>query len=366
MDTDNEQEKMKTFTRHLLVFITMLLCGTSSHAADLITQQITINVEKAGTLPDKIGNARLPLITNLKLIGELNGTDFKYLHEYGTEITALDLEEAKIVEGGESYSGDNHLQSYCTSNNTIGTYMFYDFARMSSIILPEDVTSIEPCAFWGCSALASLNIPLSVISIGQYAFYECSSLVSINIPSNVTSIGLRVFAGCTSLASINIPSSVTYIGNGAFYGCTSLASINIPSSVTSIGDYAFSGCASLSSITIPSSVTSIGDYVFSGCTALSTICLQSTTPQNIEKIGLEEGILTIYIPKGTYMDYWMSNWGNFNLVEYDVTGVEDIKTSDDGEEVSRYSINGTRLSAPTKGINIIKTRDGNVRKVIVK
>ena len=78
--------------------------------------------------------------------------------------------------------------------------------------------------------------------IGNDAFKDNTTLTSITIPNSVTSIGNNAFSGCSSLASITIPNSVTSIGNGAFYGCSSLASITIPNSVTTIGNSAFSGC----------------------------------------------------------------------------------------------------------------------------
>ena len=94
-------------------------------------------------------------------------------------------------------------------------------------------------AFWDCNGLTSINIPNSVTSIGEWAFEECSHLTDINIPSSVTSIGSQTFMQCLRLKSINIPSSVTSIGKEVFSFCSSLTSINIPNSVTSIGRAAF-------------------------------------------------------------------------------------------------------------------------------
>jgi len=104
-----------------------------------------------------------------------------------------------------------------------------------------------------------------VVEIGDSAFSGCSSLTSITLPDSVTSIDYFAFSGCSSLTSISIPDSVTSIGSFAFEGCYSLTSITLPDSVTSIDYFAFSGCSSLTSISIPNSVTSIGDSAFWGC-----------------------------------------------------------------------------------------------------
>ena len=77
------------------------------------------------------------------------------------------------------------------------------------------------------------------------AFSGCSSLTSVTIPNSVTSIGYWAFSGCSSLKSVTIPNSVTSIGNSAFSDCKSLTSVTIPNSVTSIGEWAFDGCKSL-------------------------------------------------------------------------------------------------------------------------
>jgi hypothetical protein len=94
---------------------------------------------------------------------------------------------------------------------------------------------------------------------------NCTNLTSIIIPNSVTSIGEEAFRFCTGLTSIIIPESVISIGKGAFYKCTGLTSITIPDSVTSIREGVFEGCSGLISIIIPESVTSIGDYAFYSC-----------------------------------------------------------------------------------------------------
>lgn len=112
---------------------------------------------------------------------------------------------------------------------------------------PNDITSVKASSN---KALTYIQIPNTVTSIedggyGESAFGKCTSLTSVTLPDSLTSIGSFSFNGCNKLASINIPESVKSISNGAFNACRSLVSINIPEGLTSIGYNAFEGCAAL-------------------------------------------------------------------------------------------------------------------------
>ena len=136
-----------------LTLMFMLLGCLSLYAADndLITKQITINLQNAGTLPDRIASSKKYKITNLKIIGEINGTDLSMIREmagrnsegYYTDgkLSVLDLSGAKIVEGGDYY--------YYTSNDIIGSYAFYGCYRLTSLTLPAGITEIGEGAFSG-------------------------------------------------------------------------------------------------------------------------------------------------------------------------------------------------------------------------
>ena len=419
---------MRTFTlKGLFVTAVFMLLGCLAiHAADgdLITKQITIKLEEAGTLPSKIGDTKKYKITNLKIMGEINGTDLRFIREMagcdykgmGTEgkLVTLDLSEAKIVEGGDFYYGyydyyDHNSYYYTTSDDVIGDYAFSGCSSLTSLTLPSSVTSIGEFAFRYCSGLTSLTIPSGVTTIDYYAFADCRGLTSLTLPSSVTSIGGHAFAWCSGLTSLTLPSSVTEIDWSAFERCNNLKECNclldsdletclayshddwtkipvdeikyyhngqeltkleIPSGVDKIGSYSFYKGVNLTSLTLPSSVTSIGSSAFEGCSGLTSVYVSWKSPLSIfastfKDANTEKCIL--YVPKGTYDDYWLSNWGIFaNIVEYDATGINHIMTSGDAKEISRYAADGQRLEVPAKGLNIVKYSDGCVKKVVVQ
>ena len=144
---------------------------------------------------------------------------------------------------------------------------------------------------------------LPVTSIGGRAFY-LSGLTSVTIPNSVTSIGDWAFTSCWGLTSVTIPDSVASIGDGAFYECESLTSVTIGASVTSIGDSAFSGCFGLTSVTIGSSVTSLGDQAFVECLYLIDVYFKGNAPSLGENVFDEYwSSATIYYLEGT------TGWG---------------------------------------------------------
>ncbi len=220
---------------------------------------------------------------------------------YALDIYASNSEKSKIdcrddgyifyADGGTVYllgynGSDTDLvlpNDYNGKKYIIYQYAFRAHSNITSITIPDNVTSIGYSAFEGCSGLTNITIPDSVTSIGNYAFHGCSSLTSIELGENskLESICNYAFYNCRSLTRITIPDSVTSIGDHAFWGCSRLTSITIPDSVTSIGNYAFYDCQGFTSITIPDSVTSIGNYAFYECSGLTSI----TIPNSVTSIG---------------------------------------------------------------------------------
>lgn len=169
--------------------------------------------------------------------------------------------------------------------------------NLTSITIPNSVTSIGNEAFRDCNGLTSIVIPNSVKSIGHIAFCDCSSLASVTLGNKVSSIGSTAFAGCSSLTSITMPDSVTSIGNNAFRGCSSLTSMSIPNNTTIIARQVFSWCTSLTCVMISNGVTEIEPCAFEYCVALSNIKFNGTKEQweAIQKHELWNTNLDLYM-----------------------------------------------------------------------
>ena len=162
------------------------------------------------------------------------------------------------------------------SVETIGTYAFQNCSKLTSITIGNSVKTIGDYAFYGCTGLTGeLIIPDSVETIGTYAFQNCSKLTSVTIGNGTTSIGGRAFSGCSGLTGeLIIPDSVETIGNYAFQNCNKLTSVTIGNSVTSIGQRAFSGCSGLTGeLVIPDSVQTIESNTFQSCSNLTSVII---------------------------------------------------------------------------------------------
>jgi hypothetical protein len=195
---------------------------------------------------------------------EQNG-DYTYIMSNG-EATIT-----KYTGSGGSITVPSTLGGYTTV--AIGYKAFYYCTTLTSITIPDNVTTIGYQAFYSCTSLSTVNIGNKVNTIGDNAFYYCTSLSSLTIPNNVTTIGYQAFYSCTSLSYIALGENLKTIGNNAFAYCSSLTNVTIPDNVTTIGYNVFAYCSSLTSVTIGNSVTSLGDTMFAYSSSLTSIII---------------------------------------------------------------------------------------------
>ena len=286
------------------------------------TDERLIATENGGELQEKLLAAGLDpaSVLNLTVSGPINGTDIDYIHRYLINLRTLDLENAQIVNGGDSYhqwtiatNGDATQygsNSYNTENNIVGTRMFAYMTSLQRIVLPKDVTKIYSYAFSDCPQLTDVIIPDSVQSIGGYAFsYERNSsynnkIASLTLPSQLKQINTYTFRNMDYLQSIVIPDSVTSIGQYAFYDCDALRTVTMGNKVTSIATYAFNSCNNLRSINLSEALDTLGTYVFTSCANLTEpITIPATLRtipeqafygcQKLKGVIFNEGLVTI-------------------------------------------------------------------------
>ena len=280
-----------TFKRRLMFVVCMLMCGLSIQAADdgLITDQVIIDNIVAGTLSQRISSDEKNLITNLKINGQINGTDLRLIREMAgrsikneeTEgkLTILDLANVKIVSGGDYYTSYYEF-TYYTQDDSLGVNAFAN-CNLTSVTLPTNLKYIAYGTFENCYALTSVTLPPNLRGMTGGNFNNCRSLTNLDLPSSLTFIGEYAFNNCKSLTNLNLPSSLISIGESAFNNCRSLTNLNLPSSLTFIGVSAFSDCKGLTSLTLSPNIIVVGQEAFGHCSNLSTL----TIPQGLTSIA---------------------------------------------------------------------------------
>lgn len=306
---------------------------------------IDIVLARPGTLASKVTEQQMYTTKSMRLRGFINSDDVRVLRDMAgvrnvaeeTEgiLSVIDLSGATVVAGGEPYmtyydtdiwedvslsTSDYvvppYLVSKCSVTDVkmpvnsieIGSHAFADCGILTSIVIPETVTSIADNAFAG-SGITSLVIPENVTSLGSYAMWGCANLSNVKLPENLTmlpegllqqtslesftlgpnivKIGGNVFKDCVNLKEIKGIEKVEQIDRYAFNNCYNLEKIDFGSGLKSIGLESFANCIMLGDVTIRASVEYIGNLAFNNCQTMTKI---DVDPVNTEYKSID-GIL---------------------------------------------------------------------------
>lgn len=283
-----------------LVCALLSLFGSTAYAdtGNLIKDQVTVTITDGKYLSELIYEAVAPRITNLKIVGVIDGTDILYLRELlgvdrktfvekeniKSNLQILDLSDAHIREGGMTYcegSLSGRVYNIYTHNDEIGEYMFASCHSLKKITLPYSITSIELSAFSNCSELEEIIKFDNITKIRSGAFYNCSKLKEFKLPK-LQELESSTFEGCESLISLEIPEGITTLPKAFAQGCSSLKNVVLPKTLKEIENRALCKCESLTSLEIPEGITTLPAYFAAGCSSLKNI----TLPKSLKTIYL--------------------------------------------------------------------------------
>jgi len=313
-----------------------------------------VDVTTPGTLKTRMREVTSePYIFYLKVTGNIDASDIRFLRDENLALAFLDISETTIFE----YTGTNGTVSIRTT--------------------------------YGANEL-----PISAFS-NSYSVRGMSPLISVILPKTITSINDKAFYYCTGITEISIPNSVKTIGKNAFTGCKALKKITIPSSISYVGVTAFTMCDELTELTIEGSDTYFDSKAFFSNKKIKTINCLSATPPLFAEGAFEqlESLTAVYVPANAVAAYRVSGWGPLFYLKIlasvtDAPSVMDARVKiyssrseiqvegvTPGKTVSLYSVTGKQLQSKIskeegiyfgvdkKGIYLIKVND-KIYKVI--
>ena len=307
------KKMIKTFTIGLILISSLIAHGETEtvngvtwnytlESGEVTIDFVALGTNQTVTIPSTLGGAHVTSIGYEAFEGCSNLTHVT-IPASVTDISprvfewCTSLQDFELAPGNANFKSDSGLLL-----SKDGKTLVMAARKLTSVTIPEGVTTIDYFAFYGCSNLEKVTIPNSVVEIGPFAFAKCRRLTQMRIPASVTNINFCVFSECSSLegievdpdnvsfksdsgllltrdgkiliavpqslSKVTIPSGVTVIGLYAFMDCNHLTNVTIPEGVKIVGVEAFKNCSNLTQVTIPESVTFIAERLFAGCTSL--------------------------------------------------------------------------------------------------
>lgn len=241
--------------------------------------------------------------------------------EYGTGAVVIE-KDIKTISSSAFRNCKIKSVNNPSTLTAFGEYSFYGCTSLTTVNIPEGITTIPNRCFQNCSLLSPISLPSKLTTLGEYAFSGCTSITQITLPTTVTLIDDGCFSSCSSLTTININQlSITTLHQSCFNGCTSLNGVQIPTTVTTIENYCFNNCSSWSgSLNLPSNLTSIGYDAFYNCKSLTGALRLPSTITYIGSGAFENcsgfTSLTFYCSITTIQDYTFKNCSS---IGYSVT-----------------------------------------------
>ncbi len=261
-------------------------------------EYVVVNCPTAGGLQDAIAAAKLDYtkVTNLKITGEINSSDFYFMQSSMSSLEALNLKEVTIKnKNGFGYSPaiptnamSNTKLNYLVLPDRLESIDAYAFNGckylVGSLVIPEGVKQIQDEAFNGCSSLdGTLTLPSTLKEIRRHAFKDCSSLTgNLNLPEKLETIGDYAFNNCYGFyGELHLPNSLKGIGQAAFGDCHGLTgSLTIPQGITEIKYGTFHFCGFNGNLQLNDGITEIGESAFCNCHFKGELVL----PKNLKSI----------------------------------------------------------------------------------